>query len=495
MRKIKRFETLGRGWLNMTGTAMLLCGALALPALAQTFSTLHRFAANSDSNPYFAPLVQGTDGSLYGTTSGGGGGGGHGSVFRITPSGRFTILYSFCAEPECVDGTEPYAGLVQAVDGNFYGTAAYGGANSGGTVFRIGPDGMLATLYNFCAQSNCTDGSYPLGGLVQAADGKLYGTTYRGGTYGLGTVFAITPAGDFTTLHSFDGGDGDYPTYTTLVEGTDGLYGTTEYGGAVSACAYGCGTVFRITTGGALTTLHSFCSEADCADGGAPVAPLVRATNGSFYGTTAIYGEHSGGTVFEITPAGTLTTLHSFCSETNCADGNYSLGGLTQATDGNLYGTTSSGGANGWGTVFRVAPGGALTTLYNFCSETQCADGAYPTAALAEDTNGNLYGTASLGGNPCQSDGCGTVFRLSLGFEPFVRTEPTFGPTGKPVRILGNTLTGATRVTFNGTPATFTVVSPSLITTTVPAGAATGTVQVVTPGGTLNSNVPFRVLE
>jgi uncharacterized repeat protein (TIGR03803 family) len=247
------------------------------------------------------------------------------------------------------------------------------------------------------------------------------------------------------------------------------------------------GTVFRITPSGTLTTLYSF----DGADGEAPDAGLTQGIDGNFYGTTIFggggdCGSNGCGTIFKITPSGTLTTLHSF----DQADGSGPNAGLVQATDGNFYGATSGGGANGRGTVFKITPSGLLTTLYNFCSQSNCTDGTDP-AGLVQDTDGKIYGTTGGGGNGI--DGYGTVFRLSVGLGPFVKTLPTSGNMGAAVNILGNNLTGATSVTFNGTTATFTVKSKSEITTTVPTGATTGTVQVVTPDGMLSSNVPFTV--
>ena len=173
--------------------------------------------------------------------------------------------------------------------------------------------------------------------------------------------------------------------------------------------------------------------------------------------------------------------------------------GLVQATDGNFYGTTLVGGTNFDGTVFKITPSGTLTTLYSFCSQSGCTDGGVPQAGLVQATNGNFYGTASEGGVRCRTsdgpaEGCGTVFSLSLGLGPFVQAQPRAGNVGAVVNILGDDLTGATSVSFNGTAATFTVASPALITTTVPAGVSNGSVQVVTPSGTLSSNVPFQVL-
>jgi len=288
----------------------------------------------------------------------------------------------------------------------------------------------------------------------------------------------------FTTLASFNGTGGANP-YAGLVQATNGdLYGTTEAGGA-----NGYGTVFKITPSGTLTTLYSFCSQSGCPDGSYPGGGLVQATNRDLYGTTYSGGANGGGTIFKITPSGTLTTLYSFCSQSGCTDGEHSRAGLVQATDGDLYGTTVNGGANGDGTIFKITPSGTLTTLYSFCSQSGCTDGEIPLAGLVQATDGDLYGTTEVGGLVYG----GAVFSLSVGLGPFVETLPTSGKVGATVEILGTDLTGATGVTFNSAAAVFTVVSPSLITTTVPADATTGKVQVVTPGGTLSSNVPFRV--
>jgi uncharacterized repeat protein (TIGR03803 family) len=167
------------------------------------------------------------------------------------------------------------------------------------------------------------------------------------------------------------------------------------------------------------------------------------------------------------------------------------MAGLVHATDGNLYGSTSQGGEFNYGALFKITPGGKLTTLYSFCYQPGCTDGTYPVAGLVQDTNGILYGTADSGPN---FTGFGTVFSLSVGLGPFVETQAASGEAGATVKILGSALTGATSVNFNGAPAAFTVQSGYLITATVPTGAATGKVQVVTPSGTLSSNVTFRVL-
>ncbi len=232
---------------------------------------------------------------------------------------------------------------MQGSDGNFYGTAVVGGANGAGTVFKITPGGTLITLYSF----GVSDGQSPYGGLVQGSDGNFYGTTEFGGANnGNGTVFKITPRGTLTSLYSFAGSDGANP-HAGLVQGSDGnFYGTTEFGGT-GQCANRCGTVFKITPSGTLTTLYDFAGS----DGFKPQAGLVQGSDGNFYGTTTGGGANNGkGTVFKITPSGTLTTLYSFAG----SDGAFPQAGLVQGSDGNFYGTTAGGGANFAGTVFRL---------------------------------------------------------------------------------------------------------------------------------------------
>jgi uncharacterized repeat protein (TIGR03803 family) len=460
-------------------TTLMLVVAASTAATAQTFKTLHSFDGTDGNAPY-AVLVQATNGNLYGTTTTGGA---HtrGTVFEITPSGTLRRLHSFDTNGGA-DGALPYAGLIQATNGNLYGTTTIYGANNGGTVFKITPSGKLTTLYSFCLQPGCADGSSPYAGLVQAINGNLYGTTNAGGAGGAnkaGTVFQITPSGTLKTLLSFDGANGAYP-YAGLVQATNGyLYGTTSAGGG-----NGAGEVFKFTPSGEVTA-YGFCSKAGCL--ARPYAGLAQADNGNLYGTTLARGGTNGlGTVFKMTPSGKLTTLHTFDATHGYAN---PYAGLVQATDGNLYGTTEAGGAYGWGTVFEITPSGKLTTLYNFCPKSGCADGKSPYAGLVQDTNGTFYGTTEAGG----ANGVGTVFSLSVGLGPFLETQTTSGKVGAAVKILGTSLTGATSVTFNGTAAVFKVVAPSLITTTVPTGATTGTVEVTTPKGTLKSNVAFHV--
>jgi uncharacterized repeat protein (TIGR03803 family) len=465
---------------RITQVFSLWCAGAAIPLSGQTFTTLYSFSGTDGANPA-AALVQGTDGNLYGTTNAGGAAD-KGTVFKMGTGGALTALYSFCFQANCADGLTPNAPLVEAANGEFYGTTLYGGSRNEGTVFEITPGGALTTLYSFCPQGGalCGGGAQPSGGLIQGINGDLYGTTYIGGTDGgYGTVFKIA-GGVQTILYSFDQADGQNPAAALVQTSLNGdLYGTTASGGLA-----GYGTVFKITPSRVLTTLYSFCIQAACADGAIPSGPLVQDDDGNFYGTTSECDEAPGyGTIFQITPAGALTTLHSF----NSGDGACPTG-VILATDGNLYGTTVGGGANNSGTVFRITPAGAITALYNFCSKNDCADGSEPYGGLLQATDGNLCGTTQMGGT------FGTVFKLSLGLAPFVKTLPGSAVAGTTISILGTNLTGATGVTFNGTAAPFEVLAPSVIRATVPAGTTSGKIRVTTPTGTLSSNVPFQVL-
>jgi uncharacterized repeat protein (TIGR03803 family) len=451
--------------------AVLSCVGPLAASRAQTFTTLASFDGTNGGGPC-ASLVQGSDGKFYGTTPFGGAG--YGTIFTVTPAGTLTTFYSF----DGADGYNPDAALLLATDGNLYGTTSDGG-NSYGNIVKITSGGDLTTLHNF----DRTDGQGPYAGLLQASDGDFYGTTAYGGNgcpgFGCGTVFKITPDGTLTTLHRFSGADGE-DSQSGLVQALDGnFYGTTDLGGA-NCIPNGCGTIFIITPGGTLTTLHSF-------DQSSFPGQLVPGSDGNLYGTTRTGGAHCDpdgcGTIFKMTPGGTLTTLHSF----DQSDGALPSG-LLQATDGNFYGTTALGGPDNDGTIFKMTPDGKLTTLHSFDS----TGGQGPNARLLQATDGDFYGTTASGGFPAGAEG--TVFRLSVGLGPFVKTVPHFAKVGDEVEILGTNLAGATSVTFNGVAAVITVVSPSEISTAVPAGATTGKIRVTTPGGALLTGGPFYVI-
>ena len=396
--------------LGLTCILSLLAGAV-ISSRAAGLKTLATFDGSNGSYS-IAPLVQGADGSLFGTTFEGGVSN-LGTVFRVTPRGRLISLYSFCKEASCSDGKQPGAQLVQVPDGDLYGTTESGGNGlyGGGTVFRITSAGNLTTLYAFCLKTNCPDGSSP-NSLIRASDGSLYGTTYHGGANGWGTVFRVTTRGKLKTLYSFCGKpnctDGGSPE-AALLEADDGsFYGTTSGGNSQCAGSGTCGTVFRITGMGRLTTLHRFCSNGTCEDGADPYAGLTRGTDGNLYGTTDAGGRCGVGTVFKITLSGIFKTIYSFCTTQT------PQGTLVRGADQNFYGTTSG---NTLGTIFKITPSGNLTTLYNFCSRQNCRDGYLPLAGLIEGKDGAFYGTTALGGNNnCDPPhGCGTIFRFSMG--------------------------------------------------------------------------------
>ena len=483
MRKAKSNQAI---FLAIFCTTVLLC---ATTLFGQTFTTLANFEGTNGGEPE-SSLVQGRDGALYGTASYGGDtrdcNGGCGTAFRITTGGTLTDL-----RLKPADGSVP-AGMVLASDGKFYGTAILGGANSWGTVFRIGPAGAFDVLYTFCAQPDCIDGAEPVGTLITATNGNLYGTTAAGGTVhcsshntGCGTVYSITRQGQLTVLHNFcsepNCTDGEYPE-AGLLEGTDGnFYGTTYSEDSRNSL----GTVFKITPNGKLTTIHTF----NGTDGSLPTGTLIQATDGNLYGTTT----GGCGTVYKIEPSGAFSNLYVFCSGGNCGDGCSLYSGVIQGTDGNLYGTTNEGGANGTGTVFELTLSGTLTTLYSFADMGSPFGG--PDGGLVQATNGIFYGTTSLGGDlSCEKYGCGTVFSLDTGLAPFVTFVQKAGKTGRTAQILGQGLTRTTSVSFNGVPATFSVESDTFLIATVPTGATSGYVTVTTPSGVLTSNVPFTVI-
>ncbi len=463
-------------------TAVLL---LSAALSAQTLTTLLSFDATDGASP-ISPPVQGPDGEFYGTTSDRGANFA-GNVYKVNSNGVVVTLHDFCSVSSCADGRRPDAPLLLGTDGNFYGTTTEGGTFSQGTVFRITPAGQLTTLYNFCAQSNCDDGASPRTALIQGTDGNFYGTTnWGGGSNNYGTVFRVSPKGDFTTLYKFCpvAGclDGENP--AILIQGTNGnFYGTTSFGGANGNY----GTLFRLTPAGELSVLHSFCAWSSCEDGIYPFG-LVQAEDGNFYGTAigggvCPYSAGGCGTIFKITLAGKLTKLHNFCSQNNCPDGLYPLG-LIQASDGNFYGTSQT-------TMFRVTSAGQFRKLYTFCSQNGCADGSLPEG-MVQATAGTFFGATQSGGAPGVCE-CGTVYRFEDGLKSFIQTVPIVRRVGASVLIFGNNLTGSTAVTFGGTAATFTVVSASQIRTTLPVGATSGKVDVVTPHGTVASPVAFRV--
>jgi uncharacterized repeat protein (TIGR03803 family) len=334
-------------------------------------------------------------------------------------------LYGFGIAP---DGNYPAVSLVLDRSGNLYGTTSQGGTSGVGTVFELAQSNGVwseTILYNFCQQSNCADGSAPYGKLVLDSKGNLYGTAYFGGTYGCGVAFRLTKNAmgtwNETIVHNFGNGlDGASPSAGMTFDKSGNLYGTTSFGGAAgSNCFGGCGTVFKLTpTGDGQWTeavLYNFCSQPSCSDGNSPSAGVVFDNAGNLYGTTEYGGTlEVDGVVFELSPSGTGWTqqvLHTFAGG---FDGDTPHGGVV-VHGGNLYGTTEFGGKNGNnGTVYEVRHlrNGTWVehVLHSFCAQFECSDGSSPLSEVTFDHSGNLYGTTFAGGTPQE----GLVFKLSF---------------------------------------------------------------------------------
>jgi uncharacterized repeat protein (TIGR03803 family) len=474
--------------------------AVSVPAHAQvTESVLYSFCSQTScaDGSFPSGVVIGTDGNLYGLAEEGGTNN-KGAFFQLTPAGKYTVLYSFCSQTGCPDGTYLQNGLLVAPGNTFYGTTLQGGDNNNGTLFKITSAGALTTLYTFCsAGGSCLDGSSPEGGVILGSDDNLYGTTGAGGTNaggepgGGGTVFQFNlSTSKLTTIYNFCSqascADGIHP--NGLLQGNDSaLYGTTQDGGG----SLESGTIFRVTTGGDFTSLASLCpTGSSCTDGEQTFATLLEDGSGNFFGTALEGGNSSSaGTIFEYTSTGTLDTLYSFCPATGCADGEFPFSGLTKGSDGNYYGTTDSGGANSRGEFYEITPAGVYTALYGFCGEggSACTDGNGPTAPPAAAANGVFYGTTQGGG----ANNSGTVYKIVTGASTTSTTTtfdaaPNPATVGVPVKLTATvsgasgTPTGTVNFTVNGTVVGTGTLSDGVATATVATnGIAPATYPVV----------------
>ena len=368
---------------------------VSVGCLAGSVSILASLGGTGDGSKPYGNLIQATDGNLYGMTQHGGANG-NGAVIKLTPAGTESVLYSFAASG---DGTNPQGSLVQATDGKLYGMTPSGGANATGTVFAIDlTSGTESVIHNFGGPG---DGTAPYGSLIQASDGNLYGMTSGGGANGAGTVFEIDlTTGTESVIHSFGGpGDGSAP-YGTLIQASDGnLYGTTAAGGA-----NGTGAVIRLTLPPtpAESVVYSFAATGD---GTSPYGALLQASDGNLYGLTQSGGANNAGVAFrlQINPTVTETILHTFGGS---GDGLHPFGGLIQASDGNLYGLTQLGGLHNFGILFKMTLTGTETILHSFGAS---GDGSQPYGSLLQASNGGLYGTTTLGG----THNLGTIFELN----------------------------------------------------------------------------------
>jgi len=338
-------------------------GAASDTAAASRLAVLHAFGGpTSDGSFPEAAVMRAADGNFYGTTRDGGAFD-RGTIFRMTPSGQITVLYNFAGGN---DGNSPIAPLIQASDGNFYGTTYFGGGVSLGAVFRMTPAGVVTIIHPFLSPA---DGSNPRTALLQGSDGYLYGTTEKGGASNRGTLFGMTLDGTTFVRYSFTGGaDGANPYGTLMQSSTGSIYGTV-YAGTLATH----GRIFRLA-GTTITVVHTF--QRTATDGADPLAGLVEGRDGNFYGTTRFGGAFDGGTVFRLTPAGAFAVIKSFSAAEGAPDT-----ALTLGRDGNFYGATSIGGVAGRGTVYKITPAGATSILHSFSGG---ADGATPSGQLAQ---------------------------------------------------------------------------------------------------------------
>ena len=386
-----------------TVVLVLLFGSVPF-VQAQTFTVLYQFTGAADgASPYRGSLFLDKNGNVFGSAAGGGDTTcnppfGCGVVFEIDTASSESVLHTFTGSP---DGAEPYSGMIVNPAGGEYAVAEYGGTGSCtlgpggcGAIINIDSTGKETVFYSF---SGTPDGATPQPYLIRDAAGNLYGTTGSGGTFNYGTVFKIDPTGKETVLYSFAGStDGQWPMGGVVRDATGSLYGTTWQGGA-----YGSGSVFKLTPRGTKTILHSFGLGSD---GSYPFAGLARDKAGDLYGTTVSGGAHGYGAVFKI-KGKTLheSLLHSFAG--NPTDGSYPYAAVVVDPTGNLYGTTWNGGLNDFGTIFKINTAGHETLLHSF----QQTDGFQIYGGLVLDARGNLYGTAVFGGAYNQ----GTVFKLT----------------------------------------------------------------------------------
>jgi uncharacterized repeat protein (TIGR03803 family) len=477
---IRRF---GAAWVTCRLMVFMAVLFLGLTASAQyTPVGLYEYPNTNNNTSGIMPdsfLAQGPDGAFY-DTDWSDGNYNSGSVYTISLTGEFELVYSFCAEGGfCMEtGSNPEGGLTLGSDGNFYGTTSGGGAHGYGTVFKATPGGQLTTLYSFSGVG--ADGTNPTFPIIQAGNGDFYGVTSSGGTYVNGTFFKISTSGSLTDLASFRCGvNGCNPNLP--VQGSDGnFYGTTVNGGPNSNC--NCGVVYKATAAGNITVLYTFPSGQ-----GSPVGQLIEDPQGNFWGVTDGTAFISAGELFKISAWGDFTVVHTFTGNPDAA---VPVSGLIAGSDGNFYGVTNAGGTANYGTIYDVTPStGDYNVLYSFCSTPSCPGGYGPSAVLAQNTNGTFFG--NTGGS---SDGGSWFFSFDTGLGPFVRTLTQSGKVGAAVTFLGEDFTGVTEVEFGGVQAEFKVVSATELKADVPAAAATGPVSVVTQGGPLKSIGNFKVL-
>lgn len=435
---------------------------LATGAHSQTYTDLFDLTQPTGSAPGNPNvLAQGQDGNLYSTMPSSFPG--DGTVVFAPPSGAVSEIHYF----QGTDGNSPASGLTLGLDGNFYGTTFVKTTAGSGEVFQVTPGGTVNVLYTF---SNTTDGAFPWAPPIMASDGNLYGVT-QGTTP---VAYKITmPAGTFSVLANL-------PSNSTapLIIGTDGnFYGVTIKGGTFNQ-----GTAFQLTKKGALKILYSF--GANGTDGTSPGGSLLQAADGKLYGGSYWGGASGNGTIFSMTTAGgSYKILHNF----NGTDGSHPPSALVQGSDNFLYGATVAGGTvGGNGVFFKInTTGTTYSVLHNFDGKTS---GGSPDSNVLLHTNGTIYGWGTVGPKE------GVLYSMNVGLKPFATLViVTSGKVGTKVGILGQGFTSATGVQFGTGPGTFTVVSDTYMTAAPAAGATTGKVTVLEPGGNLVTPQKFKV--
>lgn len=371
-------------------SVLVFVAALISSSEGQTLSVLHTFTGGADGGTPEAGVILDAQGNVYGTTTYGGALS-LGTVFKVSPLGTETVLHSFAGYP--TEGANPGASLIRDAQGNLYGTSP-GGPLAYGTVFEVSPAGVETVFYTFhFVKGQAYSG--PSGSLIRDAQGNLYGVNQFGGPYGYGTVYRVTSSGQEKAFYTFTGkADGGFPAGALVRDAQGNLFGVMGIGNSSGFCD---GAIFEISPNGAEKLLYCFTGGID---GKSPNGGLVTDAEGNLYGTTTYGGAFGNGTVFEVTPSGTETVLYNF---TGGSDGDRPFAGVFRDQKGNFYGTTFWGGANSRGNVFELAADGTETSIYSF---TGAADGGNPWDVV-RDGKGNLYGTTYTGGS-----GSGTVFQV-----------------------------------------------------------------------------------
>jgi uncharacterized repeat protein (TIGR03803 family) len=466
--------------------AVVLFAKVAIPAHAQTPSVIHNFPAYAnDACQPEGNLVQGRDGYMYGT--GACSSNGTVAVYKISPTGAESVVSS--ALPTGWAGCN--SGLTLGSDGNFYGTCQSGNSTNKGVIYRLTPAGAVTDLHDF---TDVTGDAFPEQPPIQASDGNFYGTTGTPELSHCGTVYQLTAAGGYKTLHTFTGND---CSSSTLTQASDG----NLYGALLSCSIAGTneGCVYKISTTGVFKEIYGFTSYVG---GENPCTGVIQGKDGKLYGATNQGGTIGNGTIYKLTTAGGgHTVLHDFNNPTDAScvnneNANTVLLNLLQTADGNFYGVNPAYGPNGNGSIYKLTSANVFSV---FLFPNPPVEGDQPAGTPLQNTNGLVYGTTPSGGNnsSCFSSTCyGVFFSVATGDAPFVNLEPTqrSGFVGSKVGIFGQGFSGGSVVKFGGVAApSVTLTGTTYLTATVPVGALSRAVTVTTGSTTLTSPQNFKV--